>query len=170
MKIFSNKIFAIKYIIRKPFCDSVKQTENVNPEQKTSLYVWTSNVSPGRRTDDYKNRYKLKLSPENIKFFNDKNPTFVYMGPRHSGVVTENGDLYTFGSGNWGVLGHGDETSVNAYDPKRVEYFKNNNIKIKKVCMGDYHTVALADNGDVYTWGYGGRKGFINLFFVGIIN
>ena len=43
-------------------------------------------------------------------------------------------------------------------------------MKIKKVCMGDYHTIALSDSGEVYTWGYGGRRGFLNLFFVGNYN
>lgn len=89
------------------------------------------------------------------------------MGPRHSGVVTENGDLFTFGSGNWGVLGHGDESSVKIHEPKLVEYFKNNNKKIKKVCMGDFHTIALTEEGEVYTWGFGGKPGFLGILFKG---
>jgi len=133
----------------------------------TSIYVWLSNVSPGRRTDDYKNKLIVSNHPKKLKFFDGKNPKSVYMGPRHSGVITENGELYTFGTGNWGVLGHGDETSVKIQEPKLVEYFKNKNIKIKKVCMGDFHTLALTEQGDVYTWGFGGKPGFLNLLFRG---
>jgi alpha-tubulin suppressor-like RCC1 family protein len=51
--------------------------------------------------------------------------------------------LYTFGSGNWGVLGHGDEKSFRHDKPKLVEYFKEKGIQIKDVSMGDYHTIAL---------------------------
>jgi alpha-tubulin suppressor-like RCC1 family protein len=133
---------------------------------KKELYIWISNVTPGLRADDYKNKFILRREPTLADFFENKNPTYVYMGPRHSGVVTENGELYTFGNGNWGVLGHGDETSVTADQPKKVEYFEKNKIKIKKVCMGDFHTVALSENGDVYTWGFGGRPGFLGIFFV----
>jgi alpha-tubulin suppressor-like RCC1 family protein len=133
---------------------------------KTQLYIWISNVSPGLRADDYKNKVLLRREPTLADFFNGKNPTSVYMGPRHSGVVTEDGNLYTFGNGNWGVLGHGDETSIKAEMPKKVEFFEKNKIKIKKVCMGDFHTVALTETGDVYTWGFGGRKGFLGIFFV----
>ncbi len=133
--------------------------------KKNSLYIWLSNVSPGKRKDDYKNYFTLSNYPRKMDFFNDKNPIDLYMGPRHSGVVTESGDLYTFGTGNWGVLGHGNENSVSHTDPKRVEYFSKNNIKIKKVRMGDFHTLALAEDGSVYSWGFGGKKGFLNLFF-----
>ena len=134
---------------------------------KNQLYIWLSNVSPGRRTDDYKNKLILSNYPKKLDFFDDKNPTYIYMGPRHSGVVTEKGELYTFGTGNWGVLGHGNEENVNFNQPKLVEYFSKNNIKIKKVCMGDFHTMALSEDGYVYTWGYGGKKGFMNLLFTG---
>lgn len=43
----------------------------------------------------------------------------LFVGLRHSAIISSNyfiiillidvGDLYTFGSGNWGVLGHGNE-------------------------------------------------------------
>lgn len=31
---------------------------------------------------------------------------------RHSAAISEDGDLYMFGGGNWGVLGQGNETDV----------------------------------------------------------
>jgi alpha-tubulin suppressor-like RCC1 family protein len=129
--------------------------------------MWLSNVNPGRRADDYKNRLKVGTHPKKNEFFDDKNPKYVYMGPRHSGVVTEKGELYTFGNGNWGVLGNGSETSVSHNEPHLVDYFVKNNIKVKKVCMGDFHTLVLTEDGDVYTWGYGGKPGFLGLLFKG---
>lgn len=130
----------------------------------TSLYLWLSSVSPGMRSDDYKNRLAMQTIPQKIDFFEDKNPKYVYMGPRHSSVIVENGDLYTFGSGNWGVLGHGDETSYNFHQPKKVEYFTKLSIKVKKICLGDFHSLVLTEDGNVYSWGYGGRKGFLGFF------
>lgn len=134
-------------------------------EVKNQLYLWMSNVSPGKRPDDYLNRMTLSNIPRKLDFFDDKNPKSIYMGPRHSGVITEDGNLYTFGSGNWGILGHGNEQKVPFHQPKLVEFFSKNNIKLRKVCMGDFHTVALTEDGQIYTWGYGGKTGFMNLLF-----
>lgn len=36
-----------------------------------------------------------------------------------------------------------------------MDFFDEKGIKVKKITAGLYHTVALADNGDVYTWGRG---------------
>jgi alpha-tubulin suppressor-like RCC1 family protein len=40
-----------------------------------------------------------------------------------------------------------------------VEYFAKRNIKIYDVVLGEYHSVALTEDGDVYTWGYAGKGG-----------
>ena len=71
--------------------------------------------------------------------------------------------MYTFGTGNWGVLGHGSEDEIQYPQAKRVEYFTKQNIKVKKACLGDYHSMVLTENGEVYTWGFGGKKGFLGL-------
>jgi alpha-tubulin suppressor-like RCC1 family protein len=39
--------------------------------------------------------------------------------------------------------------------PKKVEYFEKHGIKIKKICAGMYHTIAIANDDRVYTWGRG---------------
>lgn len=85
------------------------------------------------------------------------------LGLRHSAVISEDGQLYTFGQGNWGVLGHGNEKNVKFTTPKLVEGLANH--KVVDVVMGEYHTMALTDDGEVYTWGYGGKKGFFNWMY-----
>lgn len=138
------------------FSKSFFSTTNGN-----SVYVWKANVNLSRRSDDYSIKNSIRKQPQKIEFFEGKNPNYIYVGPRHTGVVTKTGELYTFGSGNWGILGHGDESSVGFNEPKIVEYFAKNNIKIKKVCLGDYHSIALSESGKVYTWGFGGEKGVL---------
>jgi alpha-tubulin suppressor-like RCC1 family protein len=77
-------------------------------------------------------------------------------------VITDDGSLYTFGAGTWGVLGHGDEQKIDYSTPKRVEYFVNKGKKIQEAKAGKYHTVALTEDGEVYTFGYGGKVGYFS--------
>ncbi len=87
------------------------------------------------------------------------------LGEYHSVVLTEDGNVYTWGYAgktgmfNWmytqevGALGHGDKKHT--FTPKKVEYFEKNGIKVKKIIAGMYHTGALTAEGDLYTWGRG---------------
>jgi alpha-tubulin suppressor-like RCC1 family protein len=89
----------------------------------------------------------------------------VALGEYHSVALTEDGSVYTWGYGgktgffNWmysqevGALGHGDKKHT--FVPKKVEFFEQNNIKVKKISAGMYHTVAIATDEKVYTWGRG---------------
>ena len=52
-----------------------------------------------------------------------------------------------------GALGHGDKKPY--FLPKRVEYFDKHGIKIKKITAGLYHTIAISDKDELYTWGRG---------------
>ena len=61
------------------------------------------------------------------------------------------------------MLGHGNEDNVNFKKPKMVEGLKNQ--KVVDVAMGEYHTLALTEDGNVYTWGYGGKAGYFNWMY-----
>jgi alpha-tubulin suppressor-like RCC1 family protein len=63
------------------------------------------------------------------------------------------------------VLGHGDEKDIRFDKPRQVGYFAEKGIQIKDVSLGEYHTVALSEDGDVYTWGYGGKQGMFNWMY-----
>ncbi len=70
-----------------------------------------------------------------------------------------------FGNGNWGILGNGNEQNVGHQVPKQVEWFKAKDITVKDVALGERHTLALSDNGDLYSWGYGGKVGYFSWMF-----
>lgn len=87
------------------------------------------------------------------------------LGEYHTAALTTDGEVYTWGYGgkatlfNWmitqevGGLGHGDKK--HHFIPKKVEFFEKNNIKVSHITAGLYHTIAISDSGDLYTWGRG---------------
>ena len=66
-------------------------------------------------------------------------------------MTTEGGGVYTFGQGEDGRLGHGDEE--NQLAPRRVPAAGFNGERVVMVAAGSGHTVALSEVGHVFTWG-----------------
>lgn len=76
----------------------------------------------------------------------------------HSALITDEGELYTWGDNGYGQLGlKGDYTEKpkSVDKPTLVSYFQENNIKVKDIVLGKHHTIALDDKGRVFSWGRG---------------
>ncbi|XP_048472974.1 probable E3 ubiquitin-protein ligase HERC1 [Rhincodon typus] len=73
----------------------------------------------------------------------------VSAGYRHSAAVTEDGELYSWGEGDFGRLGHGDSNSRNI--PTLVKDISN----VGEVSCGSSHTIALSKDGRT-AWSFGG--------------
>ncbi|WP_411736383.1 RCC1 domain-containing protein [Paenibacillus sp. M2] len=80
------------------------------------------------------------------------NVKMVAEGYYHSAVLLMNGDLYTFGYGYYGQLGTSRGWRGGGGYPTPVKIMSD----VKEVACGYLHTVALMNNGDVYTFGYNG--------------
>jgi alpha-tubulin suppressor-like RCC1 family protein len=78
-------------------------------------------------------------------------------GGIHSVVWTDTGELYTFGSGDDGRLGHGGNAGERV--PRVVEALAGK--QVVGAAAGGVHTVVWTDTGEVYTFGFGyyGRLG-----------
>ncbi|XP_056308023.1 RCC1 domain-containing protein 1 isoform X2 [Danio aesculapii] len=59
-------------------------------------------------------------------------------GSRHTAAVTSSGDLYTWGWGQYGQLGHGTEYSTD--EPTPVDYFSSRRLSVKDVVCGSWNT------------------------------
>ncbi|XP_052100156.1 probable E3 ubiquitin-protein ligase HERC1 isoform X2 [Mytilus californianus] len=70
-------------------------------------------------------------------------------GYRHSAAVTEEGELYTWGEGDYGRLGHGDSNSKNF--PTKVQDIG----PVGQVTCGSSHTLAVSQDGK-HVWSFGG--------------
>ncbi|XP_028033518.1 probable E3 ubiquitin-protein ligase HERC2 [Bombyx mandarina] len=75
--------------------------------------------------------------------------TRVYTGEHFHAVLTDNGQVYTWGKGDNYRLGHGNLENVKL--PKVMEAFQG--IRIIDVSLGLCHGVALTSEGAVYAWG-----------------
>ena len=68
------------------------------------------------------------------------------MGNNHSCIINDKGQLFTFGHGANGRLGHNNEDSYT--EPKLVDFFEKNNLKVLDAFCGDKYTLALTNDGD----------------------
>ncbi|XP_065847777.1 PH, RCC1 and FYVE domains-containing protein 1-like [Euphorbia lathyris] len=89
----------------------------------------------------------------------------VTCGPWHTALVTSTGQLFTFGDGTFGVLGHGNRENV-AY-PREVDSLSG--LRTIAVACGVWHTAAVVEvivtqssssisSGKLFTWGDGDKN------------
>jgi alpha-tubulin suppressor-like RCC1 family protein len=90
--------------------------------------------------------------PKLIDALNTTNIELVACGEFHSCAVTLSGDLYTWGKGDFGVLGHGNE--VSHWVPKRVNFLLEG-IHVSSIACGPYHTAVVTSAGQLFTFGDG---------------
>ncbi|CAI9760915.1 unnamed protein product [Fraxinus pennsylvanica] len=71
---------------------------------------------------------------------------------KHTAVVSEAGEVYTWGCNKEGQLGYGTSNSASNYIPRVVEYLKGK--VLTGVAAAKYHTIVLGSDGEVFTWGH----------------
>ena len=67
----------------------------------------------------------------------------------HTLALTAQGELYSWGHGKQGQLGHGGSASEAA--PRRIETLRHT--RVVGLASGHFHSLALAEDDKVYTWG-----------------
>ncbi|KAF5725733.1 hypothetical protein HS088_TW23G00460 [Tripterygium wilfordii] len=71
---------------------------------------------------------------------------------KHTAVVSESGEVFTWGCNREGQLGYGTSNSASNYTPRVVEFLKGK--VFTEVAAAKYHTIVLGTDGEVYTWGH----------------
>jgi regulator of chromosome condensation len=100
---------------------------------------------------------KIKGFPADIKE--------IACGQSHTLLLTQLGQVYSFGRNAYGQLGHGEDEpappkgSERKYvsTPKLVEFFerlRENGEKVIQVAAGDQHSAVVTDKGSLYTFGF----------------
>ncbi|XP_072799353.1 probable E3 ubiquitin-protein ligase HERC6 isoform X1 [Vicugna pacos] len=88
--------------------------------------------------------------PEPIPALKTLHVALVSCGKEHSLAVCRKGRVFAWGAGSDGQLGTGEFKEIN-FIPKKIKTLTG--IKIIQVSCGHYHSLALSEDGQVFSWG-----------------
>lgn len=113
------------------------------------VYVWGNPESCRLGRKPVPRRFNRCLTPDRLgsKYVHD-----IYCGASHSFLITKIKNKKTikaWGLNNYGQLGTGD--TEDRWLPTEIEFFKDKHVIMAS--GGDYHSVVLTDNGEVFVWG-----------------
>uniref|UniRef100_A0A7S1KQ48 Uncharacterized protein n=1 Tax=Percolomonas cosmopolitus TaxID=63605 RepID=A0A7S1KQ48_9EUKA len=93
-----------------------------------------------------------QLTPKEVETMRGKNIVSIDCGEYHSGAVTDQGELYMWGRGDWGRLGNGSNRSWQIPQQLTSETFASHD-KFQKIVCGHAFSMALSTQGAVFSWG-----------------
>jgi alpha-tubulin suppressor-like RCC1 family protein len=129
-------------------------THNLALSKDGSVYSWGLGLYGSLGHGDTAN----KNLPEKIEILDGMKVVQVQCGVWHSAVLTESGDVYTFGLNHHGQLGIGLAKAMSA-TPELVDIEANDDmLSIKHISCGSRHTVALTMENQVFGWGWNKKK------------
>jgi alpha-tubulin suppressor-like RCC1 family protein len=90
-------------------------------------------------------------SPKIIKYLEENNVKIMSIssGDIHSCIISSSKELYSFGNGSYGKLGHGSYEDMKR--PYKLEAFVNS--KVDQVICGSYNTMAITTDERIFAWG-----------------
>jgi alpha-tubulin suppressor-like RCC1 family protein len=97
------------------------------------------------------------LRPITVEGFEGVCVRRVCAGEHTAFAVGEAGELFSWGQGKYGLLGHGD--TQNQPSPKRVEALRG--VRVSSVSVGWWHALVLAEDGLVYAWGHNSGRALL---------
>lgn len=131
-------------------------------DTKGHVYSWGSGANGKLGHGDEYDKHKPTL----VEALSRKRTIRICCGSDCSGCLTDSGEIYTFGVGRYGNLGHGTNVSVKV--PTVVDALIGN--KMIYLSMGSKHTIAIQQSPEprgsnvVWAWGNGadGRLGTLD--------
>lgn len=86
-------------------------------------------------------------APEGVTF------TELYAGGFHTMATGSDGNTYAWGWNEEGQLGIGDNSTANRVKLLPVPVAQPDGVKFTDIQLGGYHSLALGDDGNLYSWG-----------------
>ena len=118
------------------------------------LMVWGEGTVGQLGLGDLDNRLEpTRLGSDLKSHFDGSGVATASCGSHHTLVVTLEGSLWSFGEGQYGRLGLNDDLS--RLVPVLVDPHHFNNARIISTAAGFLHSLAVTEDGALYTWGKG---------------
>jgi alpha-tubulin suppressor-like RCC1 family protein len=118
--------------------------------QSGAVFRWGCELQRLEDEEDGENM----LRPVIVEGFGGARVRRVYAGGYVAFAISEDGELFSWGDGEFGLLGHGDDKEQAS--PRRVEALRG--VRMSSVAVGLWHALALSDDGLVYAWGESERE------------
>jgi len=112
-----------------------------------AVWSWGQGGLGGLGHGDHQGQWQ----PTKIAAFAGQSVVAVSAGVFHSFALTADGSVWSWGGGEYGRLGHGDEEKQAL--PKKVEAFAGQ--RVVAVSAGDDYSLATTVDGAVWSWGWG---------------
>ncbi|XP_066595212.1 E3 ubiquitin-protein ligase HERC2 [Prorops nasuta] len=122
---------------------------NLALTQDGTVYSW-GNGSGGQLGHGDTNSYD---EPKIIEALLDKYIVYIACGSTYSAALSANGELYTWGRGNYGRLGHRNSDDVMV--PTLVTALNGHRVEHVSCGSGDSQTLCVTASGIVFSWGDG---------------
>ncbi|KAJ3037498.1 hypothetical protein HK097_003495, partial [Rhizophlyctis rosea] len=114
--------------------------------------IYASGFGPGGRLG--LGHEETTLRPTVVKGFSGSVRS-VALGPDHSVLVTEQGEVWTWGSNRFGQLGYATDVvgteAAPELSPREVIALKRN--RVLEAAASKMHTAVFTDSGTIYSWG-----------------
>ncbi|OEH78526.1 regulator of chromosome condensation domain-containing protein [Cyclospora cayetanensis] len=135
-------------------------------DTRTVIYIWgrrlledSSGEPPdgeggaqgggGRPGSSSSSSSKSLCQPVVLRSLQDVRVVEVAVGETHALFLSDGGKLFAYGEGAYGQLGRG-QVQLMAHTPQRIPGIEGS---VVQIAAGDFHSLALSDDGAVYAWG-----------------
>lgn len=124
------------------------------------LYTWASVQGGAKMVGQLGHGDQASYrQPRRVERLQGKAIRQVSCGADFTACVTDEDQMYMFGSDYYGCVGVENELGMEVLEPVLLDFFQER--PVRQVSCGDNHVVALTRSGDIYSWGCGehGRLG-----------
>ncbi|KAM3585280.1 uncharacterized protein V6R79_012788 [Siganus canaliculatus] len=132
--------------VRQACVFGTSASEAIYTTHRNEMFVFGLNTSGCLGTEDSLST----IVPKKVDFLQGKKVVCLSYGSGpHVVLATDEGQVFAWGHNGYNQLGNG--TSIQRMSPVLVNL---QNKKVTQVACGSHHTLALTDDGEVFSWGY----------------